>query len=77
MSDVILLGILNMPLDYPLNQLTHIQLVSTCRQAAVRIESDKKSLQAIWNIIGECMTGITDAEKLSQIEKILLDRETA
>jgi len=42
MSDVMLLGILNMPLDYPLDELTHIQLVSACREAAVRIEADKK-----------------------------------
>lgn len=70
-----LLGILNMPLDYPLDKITHIQLVSTCREAAARIEADKNFRQSVWNIIGECMTGITDSEKLSQIEKILLDSE--
>ena len=37
MSDIMLLGILNMPLDYPLDELTHIQLVSACREAAARI----------------------------------------
>ena len=31
--------------------------------------------QAIWEIVGECMTGITDGEKIAKIEKLLLDSE--
>jgi hypothetical protein len=48
-----------MPLDYP----------------AEKIETDKKVRQAIWDIIGECMTGIDDSEKILRIEKLLLDSE--
>jgi hypothetical protein len=40
MSDIMLLGILNIPLDYPMDVLTHTQLLSACREAAKRIESD-------------------------------------
>ena len=75
MSDVMLIGILNMPMDYPLDQLTFTQLVSTCRRAANRIEGDKAVRGKIWDVVGECGSGITDKEKIAQIEKILLDSE--
>ena len=37
-------------------------------------EQNKNLRTAIWDIIGECMSGITDSTKLSQIEKLLLDK---
>jgi len=73
MSDVMLLGILRMPMDYPLDAVTFTQVVSACRQAADRIEANEKVRQSIWNIVGECI--MTDAEKLSQIEMLLLESE--
>jgi len=33
--------------------------------------------QKIWDVVGECGTGITDREKIDQIESILLDSLTA
>ena len=75
MSDVMLLGVLRMPMDYPLNVITFTQIVSRCREAADRIEADKKFRQSVWDIVGECMTGIDDSEKVLQIEKLLLDSE--
>ena len=39
------------------------------------IEVYYKLRQSLWDIVGECMTGITDSQKLKQIEKLLLDSE--
>lgn len=44
MSDVMLLGVLRMPMNYPFDELTHVQVVARCRQAADRIESDKEEI---------------------------------
>ena len=75
MSDVMLIGVLRMPMDYPPDEIIFSQIVSRCRQAAERIEKDKAVRQKIWDVVGECGTGITDREKIDQIETILLDSE--
>ena len=75
MSDVMLIGVLRMPMDYPPDEIIFTQIVSRCRQAAERIEKDKAVRQKIWDVVAECGTGITDREKIDQIETILLDSE--
>lgn len=45
MSDVMLIGVLRMPMDYPLNEIVFSQLVSRCREAADRIESDARLIE--------------------------------
>ena len=54
MSDVMLLGVLRMPMDFPFDELTHIQVVSRCREAADRIESDTRRIEDLERQLAEC-----------------------
>ena len=47
MSDVMLLGVLRMPMDFPFDKLTHVQVVSRCREAAERIEATNELKQTL------------------------------
>lgn len=55
--------------------------VAKCPMCELELRIEKiKSLffnvqQKIWDVVGECGTGITDREKIDQIESILLDSE--
>ncbi len=75
MSDVMLIGVLRMPMDYPPDEIIFTQIVSRCRQAAERIEKDKAVRQKIWDVVGECGNDKTDRQKIDEIESILLDSE--
>ena len=75
MSDVMLIGVLRMPMYYPPDEIIFNQIVSRCRQAADRILKNNSVRQKIWDVVGECGTGITYREKINQIESILLDSE--
>jgi peptidoglycan hydrolase CwlO-like protein len=44
MSDIMLLGILRMPIDYPPNEIIFMQVIQTCREAADRIEADSRKI---------------------------------
>jgi hypothetical protein len=39
------------------------------------IETYYKFRKRLWDIVGECMLGKTDSDKLLEIEKLLLDIE--
>jgi hypothetical protein len=75
MSDVMLIGVLRMPIDYPPDEIIFTQIVSRCREAADRIEKDKTVRQKIWDVVGECGNDKTDRQKIDEIESILLDSE--
>jgi hypothetical protein len=44
-------------------------------KTAERIEKDNAVRHKIWDVVGECGTDITDKQKISEIELILLDSE--
>jgi len=47
------------------------------RQKLKKTMGYKKLLATIWGVVGECCEGKTDSEKIAEIEKVLLDNETA
>lgn len=43
--------------------------------AAERIIKNKSVRSKIWDVVGECGNGVTDRQKINEIESILLDSE--
>ena len=58
MSDVMLLGVLRMPLPSPVDPLTLAQFVGRARQAASRIEADAAEIERLRDALEAIADGV-------------------